>query len=197
MLPLLAMSCLSSCTLSSENNGESGATGDAVRPALSEDREGAPSGVDRDAVLLEKTASMQFDKQGGDEEFRVTLLGDSVLSGTIAFTITNDKGQLIYSDEFPASMLAATYDESINTPARQEALVRERIEEFFGEDRFRNTAIEGDQPPHDSFYIEKATYDNLKETNAPGFIYVIGKENGKYIAWSPLEEKVVMYFNCC
>ncbi|QEC52920.1 hypothetical protein EDD80_105127 [Anseongella ginsenosidimutans] len=157
----------------------------------------SPAGVDREAVLLENTATKQFDGQRGEEVFRVALLGDSVLSGTVAFTITNSEGQLIYSDEFPAVMLAATYDESINTPAKQEALVKKRIEEFFEEKRFKEQAIEGDQPPYDSFFITKATYDNLKETSAPGFLYLIGKENTKHIAWSPLEEKVVMYFNCC
>lgn len=155
------------------------------------------AGVNRNAVLIENSTKSEFDGKSGDEVFRVALLGDSVLSGTVAFTITNGEGELIYSDEFPAIMLAATYDESINTPAKQEVLIKKRIDEFFEANRFKQPAIEGDQPPHDAFFIEKAAYDNLKETKAPGFLYLIGKENTKHIAWSPLEQKVVMYFNCC
>lgn len=172
--------------------------GESRGPGEGSDRKGDHfPAVNRNAVLMENSVSRQFDGKDGEEQFRVALLGDSILTGTVAFTITNAAGELIYSDEFPAVMLAATYDESINTPARQEALIEKRINEFFQKDRFRDRAIEGDEPPHDSFFIEKDTYDNLKETNATGFLYLIGKENTKHIAWSPLEGKVVMYFNCC
>lgn len=155
------------------------------------------TGVDRNAVLLENSARSEFDGKAGDEVFRVVLMGDSILSGTVAFTISNGEGDLIYSDEFPAIMLAATYDESVNTPEKQEAHVKKRIEEFFASNRFKARAIEGGQPPHDAFYVDEETYQNLQETGAPGFLYVIGKENTKHIAWSPAEQKVVMYFNCC
>lgn len=153
-------------------------------------------GTDGMPVLLENTVSRQFDGQSGDEVFRVVLLGDSVLSGTVAFTITNAGGEVIYSDQFPSTMLAATYDESVNTPEKQGKLVRERINGFFGEKGFKTPAIDANMQ-HDSSFVDKATYDNLKTTDAPGFVYVIGKENAKFIAWSVLEGKVVMYFNCC
>lgn len=212
-LCFLVAIAVTACQLSTrEQEGNSGDSAEAetVQPetgaALGETRSPGDDpgrqgdrvpGVNRNAVLIENSISRQFDGKEGEEQFRVALLGDSILTGTVAFTITNAAGELIYSDEFPAVMLAATYDESVNTPAKQEALIKKRIDEFFQKDRFREPAIEGDQPPHDSFFIEKDTYDNLKETNAPGFLYLIGKENTKHIAWSPLEGKVVMYFNCC
>lgn len=155
------------------------------------------SGLNRESVLLENATTLEFDGKDGEEQFRVALFGDRILDGTVAFTIRNGQGELIYTDEFPASMLAASYDETINTPEKQEALIRERIDEFFDEDRFKQPAIEGNQPPHDSYFIEKSTYDDLRQTNAPGFLYLIGKENTKHIAWSSAEQKVVMYFNCC
>lgn len=195
MMLLFAAAC--TLTPADRRNDNEGSDGDSVQTGPVNDPETAAQGVNRNAVALEKTASMQFDKQGGEELFRVALLGDSVLTGTIAFTITNDKGELVYSDEFPANMLAATYDETIDTPQEQEALIRERLNDFFDPKRFKHPAIKGNQPPHDSFFLEKDTYDNLMETNAPGFIYVIGKENAKHIAWSPVEQKVIMYFNCC
>lgn len=157
---------------------------------------GSHAAVDRETVLLENSVERQFDGRDGGEVFRIALLGDSVLTGTVAFTISNSSGEIIYTDEFPALMLAATYDESVDTPQEQEELVKERLRQFFSEKSFKTPAIDANMP-HDEQFVDKATYDNLRQSEAPGFVYVIGKENGKFIAWSPLEERVVMYFNCC
>src|SRR3546814_803168 len=154
MIVLIVAACQISPT--DRQAGDQDTTGSetrAMEPGQAVIPEGNPEeGVDRNSVLMEESSSRQFDGKQGEEQFHIALLGEEALSGTVAFTITNGEGELIYSDEFPAMMLAATYDESINTPEKQEALIRERIEEFFLDERFKAQPIEGDQPPHDSFF---------------------------------------------
>lgn len=188
---------MAACTISPTREGsESDADSLIAEPPLSGEEDPDANDPGEGSVLLENSVARQFDGKGGDEVFTVTLKGENYLDGEIELRIDNDRGERIYTDTFPAIMLAATYDETINTPEKQDQLVIDRMNGFFDQSNFREPAIDGDMP-HDDNMVSQEVYNELKAGKTTGFHYLIGKENTKFVAWSDRAGKVVMYFNCC
>ncbi len=131
------------------------------------------------------------------DTFKIYILGDSLLKSTVYFEIINSFGEKIYSQKFE-SYLLLNYDISSETTyVAKEMFIKDRIANFFSEDKFTFPAI-GDKETFDSNYSSKLIWDDIRSDNkAIGFHYLIGEEDGRSIAYSKKQKKVVLYFNCC
>jgi hypothetical protein len=50
----------------------------------------------------------------------------------------------------------------------------------------------------DSLYINIAAWNDIKSNKeSVGFYYLLGKEDGRWIAYSKRLNKVMLYYNCC
>ena len=71
------------------------------------------------------------------------------------------------------------------------------MKEFFQKKNFTKPAI----PADDKFvnnYMDINSFNEFKgEKKVTGFYYLVGKEDGRSIAFSKKQSKVVLYKNCC
>ncbi|SNC75114.1 hypothetical protein SAMN06265337_2711 [Hymenobacter gelipurpurascens] len=136
-----------------------------------------------------------FSSPSTPDVFTLALRGPNLLSGEATFTITAAGGQVIFREVLTAPDLEAAlvYEMkgSTATQAEREAYVRRRMEEFFADKNFQKPAL----PKAATFQpglADRAAWDDLhRRSDALGFHYLVGKEDRRVIAWSPLRKQVV------
>lgn len=151
-------------------------------------------------LLIENKVLHAFSNPAKKDEFRIVITGKSLLKGKAILTITSSDGKNLVKEEFDANyLLGYDFTGNINSKKETDAFITKRIKEFFSEDRFSVPAIEEDVVFEDqSYYIDKETWEEVKANKqAVGFYYLLGKEDGRHIAFSKKKGKVVMFYNCC
>ncbi|SFQ69398.1 hypothetical protein [Hymenobacter arizonensis] len=129
--------------------------------------------------------------------FRLVLRGPSVLEGAATFTITTAAGEVIFRETLSAAELEAPMVYEMKTatvtPAEREAFVRRRMNEFFRASSFSSPAVVASAPyPAGPDAPDRAAWDDLrKRTKSIRFTYLVGKEDRRSIAWSPLQKQVI------
>ncbi|QNH63135.1 hypothetical protein [Hymenobacter sediminicola] len=136
-----------------------------------------------------------FSAPASPDEFRLTLRGKDVLTGEITFTITDAAGQVIFREILtPADLEASMVNEMKTptvTPAEREAYIRRRMDEFFAEKNFRKPALAA-KDTYQEGGADRATWEDIqKRPDAVGFVYLVGKEDRRRIAYSPRTKQVV------
>lgn len=137
----------------------------------------------------------RFSSPATEDEFKLVLRGPALLGGEVTFTITDSGGATIYREVLSAADLEAAMVYEMKgttaTQAEREAFVRRRMDEFFAAKNFRTPAVTG-QETYQPGSLDRATWDDLRRRpDAIGFQYTVGKEDGRRIAWSPLQKQVV------
>lgn len=127
--------------------------------------------------------------------FQLVLRGDSLLNGQATFTITDATGKVIFREELSSADLEASLVYEMTGPAasrqQREAFLRRRMDEFFAPKQFRQPAL-GPRDAYQPGTLDRATWDDLhRRPSAIGFDYLVGKEDRRRIAWSPLKKQVV------
>lgn len=136
-----------------------------------------------------------FSSPATPDVFTLALRGPNLLSGEASFTITAAGGQVIFREVLTAPDLEAALVYEMKGPtatqAEREAYVRRRMEEFFADKNFQRPAV----PKAATFQpglADRTTWDDLhRRPDALGFQYLVGKEDRRVIAWSPLRKQVV------
>ncbi|MEJ8758010.1 hypothetical protein WG947_13445 [Pontibacter sp. H259] len=148
-------------------------------------------------IVKESIKRHTFSDPTTQDIFIVKLVGDSVQTAAVTFEITDSKGKQLYTDTFEANYLL-NYDLKENaTATERDAFIHARIDSFFVDVNFKDPAIKPDMT-FDPNYSDKKIWDDVQaDTSAIGFYYLKGKEDGRWIAYSKAQQKVVLYFNCC
>lgn len=141
-----------------------------------------------------------FSNPEKEDVFKLRIEGNDPSNSIVHFTISNDKGELVYAEDFKVGLLL---DESL-LPANETlteddkiAALTKEINSFFREENFSMPAIGNDSDFREE-YSDKAVWNDIKkDKSAVGFYYLLGGQNGRSIAWSKIQGKVVVYFNCC
>lgn len=151
-----------------------------------------------DSVLIENKIMHSFSQIDRKDEFYICIKGKSITDGTVIFRITNTDGKEIYHEEFHSNLLINyDFDGNFNSKKDTEKFIKARIKDFFNEKYYEFPAIELDSD-FSGNYSEKEIWDDIKsDRTAIGFIYLIGEEDNRGIAFSKKNGKVVMYFSCC
>lgn len=143
--------------------------------------------------LLETQHEFSYPNQ--KDIFKISLNGKSILDANVIFTINSYKGQKIYEDKFPSNFLVG-YSNNVLTKQEQEKRIIKNFNDFFKLESFRKPAIKNET--FDPYYIKKEVFDDIKnDKNSIGFVYTLGSENTKFIAFHKKSGTTVMYFNCC
>lgn len=156
--------------------------------------------VEKSEYLLENKVFHAFSDPAEKDEFRIVVTGESLMKGKVLFTITNSEGKNLLKEEFDANfLLGYDFTGNINSQKDTDAFITKRIKTFFAEKQFSSPAIEDDVIFEDQgYYIDKETWDEIKANRQSiGFYYLLGKEDGRHIAFSKKKGKAVMYYNCC
>ncbi len=153
-------------------------------------------------ALFTTTKLHTFSQPGVLDTFRLTVTGKDFLRAQVSFEIRSGAG-VIYREQFDSNYLIgygieakADSSGSINDSIRV-AYIQDRLRDFFNDKNFRTPAIK----PGAVFepqYTSRELFDELKvRPEASSFYYLLGKEDGRYIAWSKKSGKVMMFYNCC
>lgn len=132
------------------------------------------------------------------DTFKVVLEGEKLKDLKMSFTITTATGQQIYHKDFKAMDLIDDYKTSVDLEKErtQISFIKDEYKLFFDEENFLEPAVTENEEP-DQHTPDLAFYQELKKSGLNGFKYRSGKENSVYIAWSELEKKVKIYYQCC
>ncbi|ALW85364.1 hypothetical protein AUC43_09815 [Hymenobacter sedentarius] len=150
-----------------------------------------------DTLVTAKQVHLFSQPGGKPDVFRLVLRGPSVLEGAATFTITDASGQVIFRESLSAADLEAPMVYEMKTPtatpAEREAFMRRRIREFFRPAQFSSPAVPTAAPyPTGPEAPDHATWNDLrKRPDSIRFTYLVGKEDRRSIAWSPLKKQVV------
>src|SRR5688572_3188169 len=137
-----------------------------------------------------------FSNQTKPDNFELKLAGTSLLKSTILFTITNPAGQIIYQDSMSAADLEASMVYEMKTPTptekQREDFIKKRLNGFFDEENFSTPAIAPNDTYDPTFGDEKAWNAIKNDPKGINFNYLVGKENGRRIAYSKLLKKAMV-----
>ncbi|TGE10273.1 hypothetical protein [Hymenobacter fodinae] len=136
-----------------------------------------------------------FSAPATPDVFTLALRGPNLLSSEATFTITTTGGQVIFREVLTAPDLEAAlvYEmkDSTATQAEREAYVRRRMDEFFAEKNFQRPALPA-SATYQPGLADRTAWDDLHQrSDALGFHYLVGKEDRRVIAWSPLRKQVI------
>ena len=150
---------------------------------------------DKESILYEKEILHSFSSPVDMDSFKIYVTGQSIRDGQITFQIKTSKGQLILDEKYPSVYFVDYgFDKTSRT---EEEYIKKRVDSFFDEKYFKQPAITADET-FDEDYSDKVTWDDINsDKSSIGFIYLIGEEDGRHIAYSKKLGKVVLYFNCC
>ena len=160
----------------------------------------AEEALEKSEYLLENKVFHTFSNPATKDEFRIVVTGENLLKGKVLFTITSSEGKNLLKEEFDANfLLGYDFTGNINSKKDTDAFITKRIKEFFSEDKFSSPALKGEELYEDqSYYIDKEIWDEIKANKQSiGFYYLLGKEDGRHVAFSKKKGRAVMYYNCC
>lgn len=150
--------------------------------------------------LIENKKLHAFSNPEKKDVFFIGIKGKNLLDGKVIFTITSSDGKQLLNEEFDADyLLGYDFTGDIKSQKDTDAFIKKRIESFFSAKNFSVPAIEDDVAFEDQeYYIDKETWEEIKANKqAIGFYYLLGKEDGRHIAFSVKKQKIVMFYNCC
>jgi hypothetical protein len=151
------------------------------------------------AVKLEIKRTHLFSSPAQPDNFELHLSGNSLLKSNIQFTIINPEGQLIYQDSMTAADLEASMVYEMKTATatekQREEFIKKRLNEFFDDKNFSMPAI-APNDIYDPTYGDEASWNAIKkDPKSISFNYLLGKENGRRIAYSKIKKKVTLVGN--
>jgi len=152
---------------------------------------------DKNNILLENSAEINFSSNSTKDRFVITLTGQSIIDGKVLFKIYSSDGNELWNEKFKATDLIGYGLDFDSSTDEKEKFIKKRISDFFKQDNFINPAI-GTDEKYDSDYSDKDIWtDIISDSTATGFYYLIGEERGCQIAYSKKQKKIVTYFCCC
>ncbi|NOS93263.1 MAG: hypothetical protein HOP30_15190 [Cyclobacteriaceae bacterium] len=152
--------------------------------------------VDSTAVLYSNHLAHEFSDHLEKDSFKISITGKTILTGQVKFEIKSANGEILLNETFPSYYLLGDSEYVERTDQQKEEWIKKRVDEFFNEDNFHQPAITN--PKFDEDYSNKDIWEEIAvDKTAIGFFYLVGEEDGRQIAYSKKQKKVVMYFNCC
>ena len=153
--------------------------------------------LEQNSVLLKNEVLHNFSSLSLQDTFRIYATGTSILDGQFHFQIITSDASIIHDETLDTTWLLDYGAEGDTTLTAKESYIRNRIENFFNDKNFRQPAISSTEV-YEADYSDKTIWDDIKsDSTAIGFYYLVGKEDGRRVAYSKKLNKVVLYYNCC
>ncbi|RAK67072.1 hypothetical protein [Hymenobacter edaphi] len=199
---LLALAALAACSPPSSDRAagtpaattDTATASDAPAPEPMDTTAASVADAQSDTLKAVRTRHL-FSSPSAPDLFQLVLRGDSLLSSEATFTITAADGTVIFREALSSADLEASMVYEMTKPGatrqEREAYVRRRMDEFFAASNFHTPAIDA-RATFQPGTADRATWDDLRRRSGTvGFQYLVGKEDRRRIAWSPLKKQVV------
>jgi len=148
-------------------------------------------------VLLTEGVLHNFSSPANKDTFKIVVTGSSIREGTVHFQIVTHDNRIIYDEKFTTDWFLDYGADGDTTELQKENYITTRINNFFNEENFLQPAIKKTDR-YDADYSDRKNWEDIKsDASAVGFKYLVGKEDGRRIAYSKQWQKVVLYYNCC
>lgn len=133
------------------------------------------------------------------DTFKIDLSGKTILDGNVVFQILDFKGKKIYKQSFTGLDMLGELTDAELTVKQKEDTIREKITNFFKEDRFVKPAIARAETFDDAYSSpnksDEKEWNSVKaDRNTIGFMYSFGYEGMYGITYSRTTHKVFLYF---
>ena len=172
-----------------------GSTTDTDEAAEQQTATGHPKATS--ARLLQQSEALHlFSNRQQPDQFRVQLIGPTVLAATVRLSIVTAANDTIWTDSFPATALI-TEEETLPTAAAQEKYIARRINGFFQEQHFAAQAIADDADFDSEANGNRLLWQEVKQERQPGFNYTIGDEMGHLLSVPASLGKAIIIDSCC
>jgi hypothetical protein len=148
-------------------------------------------------LLLTNETLHHFSSTAIKDTFRIVVTGASVAKGDFRFQIISPELGIVYDQSYTTQWLLDYGAEKDTTTTFKEHYIKQRIKKFFEAEKFSQPAIDATEK-FDSYVSEATAWEMIKaDPEAIGFYYLVGKEDGRKIAYSKTLRRVVLYYNCC
>ena len=152
---------------------------------------------DDNPILYQNNTLHNFSSLVEQDSFKIHITGPSIKEGLVKFQIIKKDGEILLDEEFSTTFLLDYGVKDNATDQEKEEYIKGRIDTFFNENNFRQPAIDA-KAIFDENYSKREIWDDIiSDQTAIGFKYLLGKEDGRHIAYSKKLKKAVLYFNCC
>ena len=155
-----------------------------------------PSSKPSARISFTNTRTHIFSDPTQPDTFRLVMEGADILEGKAHFTITNAQGKVIHDEIISAPDLEASMVYEMETPTatkiQREDFIKKRFNKFFHDEQFNTPAIAPNDVYDPAFGDEAAWNAIKKDPKSISFNYLLGKENGRRIAYSKLKKKVML-----
>jgi hypothetical protein len=136
-----------------------------------------------------------------NDKFELTLWGENIFDGIITFKISDSNKNYLYFEQFTVGELMEfgppETDLAYERSSDDSTFIILMMKQFFDERNFWYPAIADSSQMKDN-YSDFETWNIIWQENAPiGFHYLLGAEDGRAIAYSIRQKKVIVYFTCC
>jgi hypothetical protein len=158
---------------------------------------GQPEAKETEIALYKSEALRNFSSTINKDSFSITVTGQSIKDGQFRLQIIANDGLTILDESFETTMLLDYGLKDNSTDAEKEQYIKERIDNFFKDENFHQPAISSDDTFDEDYGKREVWDDIIADQTSVGFYYLIGKEDGRHIAYSKKLGKVVLYYNCC
>lgn len=197
-IQLLILGLLTILSCSTKPNSETDIQGDTINSdTQSQDINEEQKELKSDTILYTKQVLHHFSSTVESDTFKIIVTGQSIKNGQFKFQIiSKDKG-ILFDENFETRMLLDFSLKPNPTDKDIEDHIKNRIDKFFNEDRFRQPAV-SENDTFDEDYGEKEIWEDIaSDRTAIGFYYLIAEEDGRHIAYSKRKKTTVQYYTCC
>lgn len=151
----------------------------------------------RKDYFLEKKGKYAFSSDKSLDYFSITIKGKKLYSSTVEFTITNHKGEKIYTDKFPVlTVLENVFDGGgeYATFIQQDDYLKSWMNDFITNEKFLTPAILKEREFEEGHSKIEYWDEIQKDETAIGFKYSKSKGSVTEIAFDKIKGRVVKYY---
>ena len=150
-------------------------------------------------IVVEK--KHEFSSESTQDIFRLTVNGKNIFDAVVTFQILKANGQEIYNVCFTTGDLmefgSPETDKGYKRSKEDSISIIAVLNQFFDERNFTKPAVQDTSEMKDN-YSSFENWNLIREdSTTTGFIYQLGAEGGRKIAYSKKKNKVILYFTCC
>jgi hypothetical protein len=152
----------------------------------------------RKDYLIEKAGKYAFSNDKTLDYFSISIKGKKIYNSTVEFTITNSKGEKIYTDKFPVlTVLENVFDGKgeYATFIQQDDYLQDWVKDFLTNEKFLYPAIHKEREFENEHSISEYWDEIQKDESSIGFKYSKSEGSETEIAFNKAKGRVVKYYH--
>jgi hypothetical protein len=157
--------------------------------------------IHKSDILYTFYAMHVFSSHSHEDQFELTVRGDNFFDSEVTFRIISWQHKEIYRHQFSMGELMEfgpiETDKAYRRDKDDSIMIRYQLSHFFDDDRFDSPAIRDTADMQPNLLPREDWWEIYEDQTSVGFYYQLGAEDGRGIAWSIHQKKVIHFYACC